>query len=1188
MPADNSPRWTSLSVWLFGLLALGSAAVLGLPRALESPRPTAATPERPRDDRPAATTAEADGHDPLIVLREQFRVAPAASSRDSAFTLRLTGEASGRTASVSLETKAPAASRHANLAECLSLEPAQYEFLIATVPDPVDSKFALEFDAVVDGIQRAFEAREFSLRSSWLPWPRGQGGETRTASKSTRIHREYPGTLLLRKRRTETDLANGEPPTLALVCLVGESPIRGINKPAFTRALGLRDELDAALKKSQPKKAGSPQWAGLARDSIPVVGPYFSGSQASLDLVLAQWQSKGNRLPLRLISGNATALRLTLFSTDELRKTTRTTVIPNELLTRAVLSYLAGYRGTDLDGNSKGRVRHRVAILREANTVFGVGARECELPVEEEVIDLPFPLSISQLQVDADKEQRPAPGAGLPRTDFVEPHLQVRTEPQPGLPEPYDRPSAATTAGQSLRSIMTTITRARVRYVGIVATDNRDVVYLNQLIRKQCPEVRVFTTEPSIAFTHPDDAYYLRGMVVASTYPMHVVTQNWTRRNENQTTLISFPTQGSEGYYNAVLAHFQASDQMLDYCPPRLPGIKGGRPPIWISVIGQGGRLVPVHCYTQYSEGDNRRAPPLVAVPGLAEKPPAVAVSVGVLLGSVGAIGVLSLVILTLAVPRLWQKWVAGPTEGHCDNGWIWMCRGIMLAGVLFFALPYSLPAREICLWDACCDAQTWRQWFVLVGALAVVLEVLVIVGLLVFPVRNLGWGRRALAALVLLAAGFAWTWWGFQTPVVRFFVYVRATELSAGLSPLVPMGLMAAAAFAVGLCCLWQADAARQSWLSCPYSAPWKGIQQADEELRSDLGNLLRFVRTWYRPWLILTLGVSFLLGAFWNIVVLPLPSGEGPCWDTAILAVFWVLAGAVILILAWFLALWSRLGHLLEEILRVPMVGAFERLPEEIARLFSRYLYSHHPNDRELTVVAWCLPEREREELAKEIECNHPQLAWVFGKPLPPGVVAPGEERSDRTWLIDWLNKRASAFLEELPGNWTRQTVNEAFGIARPDDTSEKGEKKKEPADTSADEDRRPAQEQFVAAFVVMYLGRYFAQMRLLVYALVTAAPLLLLASASYQFQPDRPRLNALVALVIAVVAGTLYVLCRINRDGLASRITRTTPHRLTPDSGFLSSVTVYVLPVVAILLAQVFGLFRFILEPILGLFQ
>src|SRR5207248_3273415 len=119
------------------------------------------------------------------------------------------------------------------------------------VPDPVDSKFAMEFDTVVDGIQRAFEIRDFTLRSSWLPWPRSSNPKSRKDGQSDIIHREHPGILLFRRAGESNDQKNRKLPRLALVCLVGETPTFGIHKPALTRALQLRDNLDTAIKKSQ-------------------------------------------------------------------------------------------------------------------------------------------------------------------------------------------------------------------------------------------------------------------------------------------------------------------------------------------------------------------------------------------------------------------------------------------------------------------------------------------------------------------------------------------------------------------------------------------------------------------------------------------------------------------------------------------------------------------------------------------------------------------------------------------------------------------------------------------------------------------------------------------------------------------------------------------------------------------------
>jgi hypothetical protein len=121
---------------LAGLFAVTLASLLGLRQVGDQPPPAKAAEEgrAEKKDEPAADMV-APPLDPLDVLR--------------------VGEP---------EAKRPLADKD------LQLEPAEYEFLIATVPDPVDSKFAHEFDAAVEAIQRAFEARDFPLWASRLPW----------------------------------------------------------------------------------------------------------------------------------------------------------------------------------------------------------------------------------------------------------------------------------------------------------------------------------------------------------------------------------------------------------------------------------------------------------------------------------------------------------------------------------------------------------------------------------------------------------------------------------------------------------------------------------------------------------------------------------------------------------------------------------------------------------------------------------------------------------------------------------------------------------------------------------------------------------------------------------------------------------------------------------------------------------
>jgi hypothetical protein len=1219
MPSDNASGRSKFTPWLVGLLAVTGAALIGFRRPADVSQPAKGPAEPARDEKKAEPLAEENISGPLDVLRDHLRVAADKFEKTSTLSLQFKRAAAGSSLSLSLDGNWLTHESQRSLSYYLKQDPARYEFLIATVPDPVETKFANEFDAVLGGIQRAFEARNFSIRASWLPWSRRKDkGGTDAPSKSVRSHREYPGILLFRKIRksgVRKDLAS-----IALVYVVGESPISGIHKTALTRALLDRQYLDKEISQAA-KDCHDVSWANDNDNNICIISPFFSGSQASLGLTLQQWKRNRFKTNLKVISGSASALNPRLFVSYGL-PCPQSTVIPNDLVTQGVLRYLAGNPNTELD-RPEDKIPYRVAMLREADTGFGIrvdpanqnkknrNGRAFNDFVAEKPIDLPFPISVSQLQVE--QERLGKSGVVLPHTEFVEPKLPVRDQTQLDAIPPYDPESAGSTAGQSLRMIMTTINREHVRYVGIVATDTRDVVFLNRLLRKECPNVRVFTTEPGIALTHPEEADHLRGMLVGSTYPLALVTQSWGRTKGSPSRMIWFPTQASQGYYNAVLIHFDLPNRMLGYHPPPFPDGKRDfdRPAIWISVVGEGGRLVPVHCYTSYETGDQEGRHPKLCPPSSCptDRLPIPAVPVGVLLGSLGAVAALAAVIFALSGREvIWQKIAFGLAKNEAEAGscqetvWVWVWRAVMLVGVLLFALPYTLPVRE--LWDPYCadlgEEAGWRQLFV-VGAAGVltaqimaILVLLVLRGCRILPARS---GEKSqwayfVLVIVVLAGVAAVAWWSVpKSSVARFFLYVRATELTAGLSPLIPMGLLGGAVLILGYCGLRQADLARAVKLDCPYPDSWTAISEANGSLKAELENPFRLFLINKKTWgFLLVLGVV-LLCAFWDSVVIALPSEEGRFWDNLMRATFWVIVLAVVFTLARFLVLWSRLRDLLKEIHRLPMVRAFERLPDEVRRLFGGYFYTwervRHPH---LAVLLWTLPQEERAELGVQLGGESPALAATFPKAgaasIPPSAVPCG--------LAGELRKKAREYLEELPPTWAAKTVEEAFGgtndalaESKDEDRETNGGVKTTLALTHPGRQLVADMEGFAAAFVVSYLGQYFAQLRMLLYALA-AAPLLLFAAASYTFQPERWNLNVLVGLLAAIAIGTVFVLYQINKDGLVSRISQTTPNRFTPDTGFFSSLITYVLPILTILLLHVLGVFRFITEPILALFQ
>jgi hypothetical protein len=127
-------------------------------------------------------------------------------------------------------------------------------------------------------------------------------------------------------------------------------------------------------------------------------------------------------------------------------------------------------------------------------------------------------------------------------------------------------------------------------------------------------------------------------------------------------------------------------------------------------------------------------------------------------------------------------------------------------------------------------------------------------------------------------------------------------------------------------------------------------------------------------------------------------------------------------------------------------------------------------------------------------------------------------------------------------------------------------------------------PLAENAVATQIIVYVGQFFAQLRSLVVAAMVCTSLLLLSATSYPFHPERLLLVCLLGLSGVGLAAVVWVLFEMNRDEVVSRILKTTPGKLSLDSGFVGSFLTYVVPTVGILAAQLSGSFRWLLEPIL----
>ncbi|HEY4593251.1 MAG TPA: hypothetical protein VIJ61_12630, partial [Thermoanaerobaculia bacterium] len=152
-------------------------------------------------------------------------------------------------------------------------------FLVALVPDPIDSNPPISFDLALDAIQKGFGRAGYRPDRVWLPWTIEAGKPGGVAEP---LYRTTPGLLLFRlppKEPSSQELSSQE---LAIVFLVGESPKSGIQKRAFDQALTLASGL---------RGAGWTQEVGI-------LGPSFSGSVDSLLIALQGWSPSTYKGPL--------------------------------------------------------------------------------------------------------------------------------------------------------------------------------------------------------------------------------------------------------------------------------------------------------------------------------------------------------------------------------------------------------------------------------------------------------------------------------------------------------------------------------------------------------------------------------------------------------------------------------------------------------------------------------------------------------------------------------------------------------------------------------------------------------------------------------------------------------------------------------------------------------------------------
>jgi hypothetical protein len=1058
------------------------------------------------------------------------------------------------------------------------------DFIVATIPDPVDSRLPYFFDSFLDSIQRACEAAGYVLDSFDLAWPlqRSEGKNIASAHRPVRFESE-PSLLLFRDPRQHK---------LLVIFLVGETPTGGIHKHAMASALRQiasfypwgpgYDKLPRALPGVSPD----------SRDVIKLMVPSFSGSAASLEFSLRDWLDEvakpaaATPLRLEIVSGTATAIdRGDFIAIGGGARTSFRAVVPPDIdVMKALEAYL-----------KKLGVK-KIALLSEANTAYG---RNLSLP---DVLTLPFPLHISELRTASAKQQQAAKQQATSELPLNAPS---------SLPLPEGSSSAATetppvysplevsSAELVLSRLLSTISRESIHAVGILATDVQDTIFLAQEIRAHCPSTVIFTLSSDLIFTHPTASPSTEGMLVVTPYPLFNLNQLWSAPFAVDESRLQFSNQASEGVYNAILALLNKQDKILEYGEP----FTGKRnrailhPTLWVTSISRDGplpvTLLPWDDPSHYSfplssrKGGTQQR-------GRAGRPRARGVyTVGSDFGV--AVAGLLLIVFSFLVIRQYlpgellkppdnANWfahlLADPVTSryHCPSRLYLLTACVsLLSFYALMAAGFVMPRLATYRLGITLDLSRWNQvdLWILVGGLVAMVSTLVLLFQVFWKCSGesatlsnevkylvLGGSAAGLAAtLYLVRFWFDKAWSGSLESSTAIFTYLRAFDVASGLSPLAPLFCVATAAFLWALCSLRRlrvidgidpaplgAAEPRPATFLEMSTASFEGVTELEGEVRALMESSSVMSTGWYLGFL----GVALAAGCYYFFFRL-VRSFEGTA--------FYILFGLSFFLVYWALAmefvrlwlLWHSLWRLLRRLSWHPMRAAFSGYRKSFPGLGKINSASPPPP---LAVLAFSVDQAER-------------LVRSAGSLSAPASAHGNRNREFAQWALAGkphvrraAQSLSDALVADAEGDWrlaiTKRSESQGALARLTPSLTQLLE-----VDWRLDGTESSSRETTPATATVVQLGEEFLAGRV-VHLISFVLPALRNLGAFV--------LTGLLLMLAAVVGAAVVILVQMERDVVLSALSDTAPGQITVTRQFVFNVLTYVLlPIVALLGAQ-----------------
>lgn len=1146
---------------------------------------------------------------------------------------------------------------------------ATVKFLIATVPDPVDSGLPHVYDRYMGSILAAVNSQSYFLSKFDLPWEdclakgkekEKEGKEPSSEDQNSlsqdqpdaackdRRYRKEPGFLLLSNPSGKSPSSTEDPDKsridLLLVYLVGETSAAGIQKRALYSALNEISWFCGWRKSSSP--SSDPTFRSMARcgdgaNEVRILGPSYSGSAQSLDLALSAWVDSishpGTALRVSMISGSATAVANPVDDKEkELAKSDfynirqrlnagfsfRSMVVPDPVANSMFCSFLVG----------QNKLRHlRMAVLTEGGTAYGNGQDERlrdEPPPQKEDLGrksskeksdcddiektiLPYPAHISQLRAVSEK-LRQSQRDGSPEAQISSKNLPLAESLEDAGTRRDVRtfsPASAVTAEQVMANLLFTISRERFDYVGIVATDTRDTMFLAQEVREHSPSTVLFTYGGDLLFLHPEINQTLRGMLIVSSYPVNNAFQSWMSPGDFGGRL-QFPDDGSEGVYNATLALLNHDRQLVEFSSPLPDTEMKAMPPVWITVVGRN-RLWPV---TTFDLSSNTEAERYLYVPRADISGKVGGASVWQGLYSEGTLilaGAFAVLCIGFGLPLLKRfncerrerrKGFLGEvvSDKHYRAGELALLAGCASLGTFLIVLVTTLciPAGAIRLYP---KQEGGLPWEAIAAILSVCIAAIVLgaagVAVLRGVLKKGGGAEKPMewtpfaagsAACLSLAFALASKWifeFGWGDRLAAVFASLRSLNMFSGVSALTPLLFISIAGF------VWAVATYKRIHLL-------DDLEEQTEETvfnhlkLNEVGRLynnLRFPSLDLRASRVV-LALAALAGFYlWFHLVHSLEFG----WFYTLLVVsFFFVSLALWQAVLRFWLVWSETHRFLRHLALTPLCAACKRFREAYAVLPKIDLASSAASLARLECstqqarTIWLRATRVMESAA-QVRVN------VSG-----GATLTLAESVEFKALIDLKSDAMKNYVDGAASKLQRargvgaqegntdlnyecesrkvlsRVTEQVAKVLQNSWWKEIQERPGEKADPVVTERAKVfgLAEEFLAGRVAHSLACVFQHMQNLIGTAVIGLLLLLFAVSSYPFQPHNILLLFNWIIILSVVGIALWVFIQMRRDPILSYLSGTKPGEIGWDSEFIFRVFTYaIVPILALLGAQ-----------------